>query len=149
MASRADWLQDMVQLFVDLSLGVEWDGSQDLVTWAIFRDGRSPKRQHTAIQLMRGSGEPDPDLVVVRRKTFQVMVTGDRRRTSTDTVNAAIKAQEIYDKIHTQVASVVTGSDRVFAVIVAQQEPTLIGRDENANFVYSFNVLTEFREEVT
>ncbi len=143
-----DWLDDLIQLFeVDLSIGTRFSDSVDLDTWALFRDGRDKGRQHTLIQLLRNAVSPDPDLQQRHLRGFQVLVIGDKTRASDVAFSAFIKAEEIYDKLHGQVALKPTGRLRIFNVFQALQSPALIGRDDNGNFQYSFNFLTEFREE--
>ncbi len=146
MAHSDDWLKDVALLMeVDLSIGTRWDGSVPAGTFAIFVDGRSKKRQHTLIQLIRGTVPQDDDIAEEHNRGFQVLVTGDKQNAGP----AILKAEEIYDKLHTQVALTPTGGSRTFAVFMAQQAPTLIGKDENQNIQYSFNFLTKYREEVS
>ena len=143
--SSDDWLQDVAVLLADLGVGTRWTGESSVPagTFAIFRDGRSKIRQEEAILLLRSGGLPDEYLVQVRRHTFQVLIVGKR----TDPETAAVKAKEVYDKLHASVARTPTGSARIFSVFEAQAMPEFIGPDRNQNPQYSLNFLVEFREE--
>ncbi len=145
MASRVDWLEDIAVLLQDLGIGEVWDGSVAAGIFAIMLDKRAKKRQHTIIQLIRSGGSPDPDLVEVRKPGFQVLVIVNKR-----SVQPGIaKGRAVYDALHNRISLSPTGSDRVFAWFQAQQEPSHVGEDDNGNFLYSHNYLTEFREGVT
>lgn len=145
MAHTTDWLEDVATLMdVDLGIGVKQPAAVSAGEFAIFVDGRDKEIQSNLIQLIRTSSPQDDDIAEEHDRAFQVLVTGDKESPGP----AVLKAEEIYDKLHTQVGLQTTGG-RKFAVFVAQQSPSVIGKDENENFMASFNFTTKYREEVS
>lgn len=136
-----DWLEDLVDLFVQEGLGVK--ASLVAGDFGIFRDGRPKDRQHRLIILSRTGGTPDSEIAELRPRTFQVLVIGDK----TDPEPAVLKADEIYEKISHKRLTLTGG--RTFDYFLPLQLPTLIGPDENQNLMWSNNYRTQNKEEVS
>lgn len=144
--ATSDWLEDVALLMdVDLGIGVKMPATVPAGEFAIYVDGRSKARQHTNIQLIRSTAPQDDDVAEEHHRMFQVLITANKQKVTP----AILKGEEIYDKLHSQVALTPTGGSRTFDFFMAQQSASFVGRDENKNIQYSLNFLTKYREEVS